>query len=191
MMDKAWRRPFVWAGDTKRHEFLYDVQAIFKIGTALAAALTLLSVFNSWPGAPLFAVLFLVSWLLWMGGMVLERRARRGLRGPTTEGEWLRERETAEAGADVETQRAAERRATRAGVTLAIEILVALALLAVVAAAVLFDARTFVSGAVVVFACLVLFNAPCWAAAVHERLSVERERAGRDPGAGGCDAERP
>jgi hypothetical protein len=177
MAVRVWRRPFVWAGDTKRHEFLYDAQAIFKIIAALAFALTMLSAFNSWPGTVFYTVVFLASWMLWMGGMFLEHRARRGLSGPTTEGEYLRELEEAEGETVTGLQRAADRRAAKAGVTLGLEIFAGLVVLALVAATVLFDARTFVAGAVLLLACLVLFNAPCWAAAVHEKLAEERERA--------------
>jgi hypothetical protein len=179
MAIQVWRRPFVWAGNTKWHEFLYDAQAVFKIVAGLALGLTLLVTFNSWPGALFFAAVFVVSWILWMAGTILEHRARKRLHGPTTEGEYLDQLEAEELGSALGTQRAIERRAAAAGMKLGLEIFAGLVLLAVVFAAILFDRRTLGIGMILVFACLVLFGAPVWAAAIHEKLSEERERGGK------------
>ena len=75
-LDKAWRRPFEYAGDTPRHEFLYDMQAALKIFTALAFAATLVFTFQGWPGSHFVAALFALACGLWVFTVIGEHRAR-------------------------------------------------------------------------------------------------------------------
>lgn len=173
-LDKAWRRPFEYAGDTPRHEFLYDMQAALKVFSALAFAATLIFAFQEWPGTFLVALLFAVACTLWMVSVIGEHRARKGLAGPVTEAE---EHAAAEAagGAAARAARVSEREIVRAELKLGLEILAALVLAAVVAAVLFF--RDMVGlGIILVFAYLAAFGAPYWIAAIHERGEEEKER---------------
>lgn len=174
MPANAWRRPFEWAGDTRRHEFLYDAQAIFKILAAMSFVAVLLFSFNGWPGTLFFGIVFLLTSGLWMTSALLEHRARRGLAGPTTEGEYARAH--AESGPDAEREREIARRAARAGTRLALEILAALLMVAIGAAVLLFDRATIGIGIVLAFVWLLVFGAPYWAAAVLDRQAEDRDR---------------
>jgi len=173
-LDKAWRRPFEYAGDTPRHEFLYDMQAALKIFTALAFAATLVFTFQGWPGTFFVAVLFAVACTLWMVSVIGEHRARKGLAGPVTEAE-AHAQEEAAGGAAALTARLTEREVVRAELKFGLEILAALVLAAVVAA-VLFFRDMIGLGIVLVFAYLAAFGAPYWIAAIHERGDEEKER---------------
>jgi hypothetical protein len=177
MTVKAWRRPFEWAGDTRRHEFLYDAQAIFKIFSGISAGVALVFAFNGWPGTSFFAGVFVVTSLLWATGTLLERGARRGLPGPTTEGELARE-EPGDVAPESTHELAVERRATRAGTRLAMGILAAVVLIALAAAVLLFDRATLGIGLLLALLWGLLFGAPYWAAAVFERRDEAR---GREP----------
>lgn len=178
MAVRVWRRPFEWAGDTKWHEFLYDAQAIFKIIAAISFVAVLLFSFNSWKGTLFCGVVFLASAGLWLSSALLELRARQGLSGPTTEGEYLRARAEQE-GVEPDEERAASRRAARAGTKLGLEILAVLLLVAVACAVLLFSHATLGIGIGLAFLWLLLFGAPYWAAAVLERESDEKERNAR------------
>ena len=175
MAVKVWRRPFEWAGDTKRHEFLYDAQAIFKIlsGIALATALVFAFAFDSWQGALFFGAVALITSILWMVGTLLEHGARHGLSGPVTEGDLVSveaEERVPDAGAE------AEQRAQRAGTRLAMWILAGVVLVAIPAAVLLFDRETLGIGFVLALVWGLVFGAPYWAAAVYDRRDEEREK---------------
>jgi len=178
MADKVWRRPFEWAGDTKRHEFLYDAQAIFKIlsGISLGVALLFAFAFDSWQGALFFGAVALITSLLWMTGTLLEHGARHGTSGPVTEGEQVRA-EAALRGTPVDARAlAVEQRAARAGNRLAVGILVVVVLTAVAAAVFLFDRATLGIGFVLALVWGLVFGAPYWIAAVLDRQDEEREK---------------
>jgi hypothetical protein len=171
MAVKVWRRPFEWAGDTKRHEFLYDAQAIFKIlsGISLGVALVFAFAFDSWQGALFFGAVALIASLLWITGTLLEHGARHGTSGQVTEGP--EEAEPADAGA-LEV----ERRAARAGTRMAMGILALIVLTAIAAAVFLFDRATLGIGFVLALIWGLVFGAPYWMAAVFESRDEEREK---------------
>jgi small-conductance mechanosensitive channel len=177
MADKVWRRPFEWAGDTKRHEFLYDAQAVFKVFSGIALGVALVFAFNSWPGTFFFVTVFLVSSALWVTGTLLEHRTRQGLPGPTTEGEAARLEADEDRAASARDE-AAERRAARAGTRLALGILAAVVLVAIGTAVLLFDRATLGVGVVLALVWGLVFGAPYWAAAVFDRQDEERRREG-------------
>jgi hypothetical protein len=171
MFTRAWRRPFVFTGDSRRHQFLYDASAIFKIFTALAFAATLLFAFRGWSGTLAVGVTFVVLWALWMGTAAAEYRERRRLARPVTE------RDVAEA-VPAEEERL-ERAVQNAEARMGLEILAGLVLVAIVLAVFLMGREMLGLGALLIFAYLTVFGAPYWAAAIHERGDEERQRLSR------------
>jgi hypothetical protein len=173
MFEKAWRRPFVWAGDTGKHQFLSDAQAAFKIFTAISFAVTLFLALLQLSGAVFAAVAFLLSWIFWMAALAAERRARRGLPGPVTEGEARRAEQAGEA---EQEEARMEGLVEQSAVKFAAEIFAGVVLVAIVLAVFLVDREMLGLTILLFVAYLTLFGAPYWIAAVHERASGERER---------------
>jgi len=174
---KAWRRPFEYVGDTKRHEFLYDAQAIFKVLSAIAlgVALVFAFVFDSWQGALFFGAVALITSLLWITGTMLEHGARHGLPGPVTEGDYDRATAGEPAGTDAR-EAEMERRVARAGKRAAMGILATVVLVAIAAAVFLFDRATLGIGFILALVWGLVFGAPYWIAAVLEGQDDEREK---------------
>ncbi|MEZ5066028.1 MAG: hypothetical protein R3B81_14940 [bacterium] len=168
---KAWRRPFVFTGDSRGHEFLYDAQAIFKILSILSFAVLVFAIFLHWPGLGVLGGLFVASVILWMTTTALEHRARHQLRSVVNE----HEAHELEHLAQDAVERTRDEHVARVETRFALAILVALVLGALAVAALLFR-PTFGLGALLVFAYLVAFGAPYWLAAIHERGEDERNK---------------